>query len=301
MAIGLSPHLPTVSGLDRPRAPAAPTRLRGERRSPLRPRFREGWRKHIAGSAQPDLPGSDAAGASPVCVWMSRVDTLLAAASNLNLLNDDDRAALRTLRCQSARESATAARILLRLSLSAMTDRRIAPQEWRFARNNFGKPFVKDNAERIDFSVSHVDTVVMVATGRDVSVGVDIETVDQQLEDKIVDHFCHPSERQVLETLPAAQRPRVFLEFWTEKEAYTKMLGLGHSLEFQSLSVLRSQEAGADGSRVCTEDFYFSVDHSLYHAALVVDRRADHRPINIQLINTVLPGKGAFTMSPAGF
>jgi phosphopantetheinyl transferase len=301
MAICAFPHLPASSGSNRPRAPAAPAGFHSERRSPLRPRFREGWRKRIAGATRGDLPGPDTGDASPVYVWTSRVETLLAAASNLDLLNEDDRAAMRALRGESARESATAARILLRLSLSAMTSRRIAPQHWQFARNNFGKPFVKDTGEGIDFSVSHVDAVVMVAIGRDVSVGIDVETVDQQFEDKIISDFCHTSERQVLDTLPTAQRRRVFLEFWTEKEAYTKMLGLGHSLEFQSLSVLRSQEVDADALRVCTEDFYFSVDHSLYHAALVVDRKADHRSIDIRLINVVLPGKGTFTISPAGF
>lgn len=302
MGFSFSLHLPATSGSDRRHRPAtAPTAFRGERRSRFRPRFREGWRKQISGSTPGDLPRSDAKDASPVYVWMSRVDTLLAAAANLNLLNEDDRAAMQTLRCQSARQSATAARILLRLSLSAMTGRRIAPQDWRFARDNLGKPSVKDNDEAIDFSVSHVDAVVMVATGRDVRVGIDVETVDQQIEDKVVDDFCHASERQVLDALPSAQRRRVFLEFWTEKEAYTKMLGVGHSLEFQSLSVLRSHEDEACSSRVCTEDFYFSVDHSLYHSALVVDRKADHRPIDIQLINVVLPGKGAVAMSPAGF
>jgi phosphopantetheinyl transferase len=299
MAIFRSSH--QQAGSDGWRTPAAMAGLRRERRSPFRPRFREGWRKHVLGSTRGGLPGSDPGGASPVFVWMSRVDTLLAAASNLNLLDEDDRAALRMLRCRSARESATAARILLRLSLSAITGRRIAPQNWQFARNNFGKPFVKGDGEGIDFSVSHVDAVVMVATGRDVSVGIDVEAVDQKLEDKVIDDFSHTAERQVLDALPAAQRRRVFLEFWTEKEAYTKMLGLGHSLEFQSLSVLRSQEIKADGARVCTEDFYFSVDHSLYHAALVVDRKADQRPVDIQLVNVALPGRGAFTMSPASF
>jgi phosphopantetheinyl transferase len=299
MAALASPHLSTAS--DGRHVPVAPAAFRGERRSPLRPKFREGWRKRISGSTRGGLPGLDTEGASPIYVWMSKVDILLAAASNLNLLDADDRAALRSLRCQSACESATAARILLRLALSAMTDRRIAPQNWQFARSDLGKPFVKDNREGIDFSVSHVDAVVMVATGRDVSVGIDVETVDQQFEDKVIDHFCHASERDVLEVLPEAQRRRVFLEFWTEKEAYTKMLGLGHSLEFQSLSVLKSQDAEADGSRVCTEDFYFSVDHSLYHAALAVDRKADHQPIDIRLINVALPGRGAPTMSPARF
>jgi phosphopantetheinyl transferase len=299
MAVFASLRSRALSGPDkRYGQPIAPC-VRNERRSPLRPQFREGWCKRISGDpGSESMPGVRAP--SPIFVWISRVDTLLAAKSNLNLLDKTDQAALRMLGCGPARNSATAARILLRLALSAMTSRRIAPQNWRFGRNSFGRPFVKDDGEGIDFNVSHVDAVVMIAAGRGVNVGIDVETVDQNLEDKVIDHFCHASERQVLDALPAAQRRRVFLELWTEKEAYTKMLGLGHSLEFQSFNVIRSQSA-EDATRVCTEEFYFSVDHSLYHAALVVDRNSDHRPIDIQLINVALPGKAAFAVSPAGF
>lgn len=289
------------ASLNPPAASGSEARLRSERRSPFRPHFREGWRKRIPRGGQDGLPSCEGGSASPIYVWASKVDTLLAAASNLDLLNADDRAALRTLRCRSARESATAARILLRLSLSAMTGRRIAPQTWRFTHSNFGKPSIRDNSDAIDFSVSHVDAIVMVAVGRNVGVGIDVETVDQKVEDQVIDQFCHATERHALNALPAEQRRRVFLEFWTEKEAYTKMLGLGHSIEFHSFSVLRPPKIKVDAPRVCTEDFYLSIDHSLYHAALVMDRKADDQPIDIQLVNVVLPGKGGFTLSPAGF
>ena len=176
-----------------------------------------------------------------------------------------------------------------------MTGRRTAPQNWRFARNAFGKPFIKDNNENIEFSVSHVDNVVMIAVGRGVGVGLDVESVDQRLEDTLSDHFCHASERQVLDTLPSAQRRRVFLELWTGKEAYTKMLGLGHSLEFRSLDVLKTRHAEDETALAHMERFYFSVDHSLYHATLVVDRTASQRPIDIQFIDAVLPGRAAAT------
>jgi phosphopantetheinyl transferase len=296
MAVFASLRSRALLGPEKLGAQAATPRIRNERRSPFRPQFREGWRKRIPGSDSISNAGSP----SPIFVWTATVDALLAADTNLNLLDHADRAALQMHGCGPAKDSATAARILLRLSLSALTGRRIAPQNWQFARDRFGKPFVQNAGEGIDFNVSHVDAVVMIAAGRGVNVGIDVETVDQNLEDKVIDHFCHASERQVLDALPAAQRRRVFLEFWTEKEAYTKMLGLGHSLEFQSLNV-RSQTAAADAPHVCTEAFYFSVDHSLYHAALVVNRNADHGPIDIQLINVALPGKGAFTVPPAGF
>ncbi len=183
----------------------------------------------------------------------------------------------------------------MRLSLSVMTGRRTAPEKWQFGRNDLGKPFIKDDRGGVEFSVSHVDSVVMAAVGRGVSVGVDVESMDQPLEDTVLDHFCHASERQVLDTLPTAQRRRVFLELWTGKEAYTKMLGLGHSVDFQSLSALERQEP--DDERACPhiERFYFSVDHSLYHATLVVDRKTGRHPIDIQFMDAVLPGRAAAT------
>lgn len=265
----------------------------------MRPRFREGWRKRVPqhwGDAQ---PLADTATAAPIYVWASRVSTLLAVAANLDLLDEDDRASLRTLRDGAAKDSAVAARILLRLSLSALTQRRVTPQDWRFARSNSGKPFIKDNRQGIDFSVSHVDAVVMVAVGQGVDVGIDVETVDQEFEERVVEHFCHASERQVLDTLPDAQRRRAFLELWTEKEAYTKMLGVGHSLDFQSVCVGNLQMVEDESARLCVEDFYFSIDHSLYHAALAVDRRTNHQPIEIALINAGSPGEAPFTASPA--
>jgi phosphopantetheinyl transferase len=108
----------------------------------------------------------------------------------------------------------------------------------------------------------------------------------------VFDHFCHASEKEVLDTLSAAQRRRVFLELWTKKEAYTKMLGLGHSLEFQSLSVLSPENAEDEAALAHMERFYFSVDHSLYHTTLAVDRKAAaQRPIDIQFMDAVLPGR----------
>lgn len=273
-------------------AVAAPAALRRERRSPLRPQFRESWRKRIPCS---DPSAALDAAASPVYVWASRVETLLASAANLDLLNENDKAALQALSRGSARDSAVAARILLRLSLSAMTGRRTAPQSWQFGHNGFGKPFIKDDRGDIEFSVSHVDSVVMAAIGRGVSVGVDVESVDQPIEDTVFDHFCHTSERQILDTLPTAQRRRVFLELWTGKEAYTKMLGLGHSVEFQSLSAFELRETEDEKALPHIERFYFSVEHSLYHATLVVDRKTGQRPLDIQCMDAVLPGRATAT------
>lgn len=272
---------------------------RKDRRSPLRPQFRQGWRKHIPAGGHGATPAPDARFASPIYVWTAKVETLLACASNVGLLNADDRAALQMLRSRPIRESATAARILLRLALSVTTGRRLAPQDWLFGRNEFGKPFITDNIDGIEFSISHLDTVVVVAIGHGVSLGVDVESLDQQLENEVIDDFCHESERQVLNGLSAARRRRVFLEFWTEKEAYTKMLGVGHSLEFRSFSRVRPHNAAGDSAHLHAEKFYFSIDHALYHAALVVDRKDLLRPLDVQLMSAELPNSAGSASAPA--
>lgn len=256
----------------------------GDRRSPLRPQFKQGWRKHIANGEFSMAPSAASEPASTIYVWTAKAGTLLAAASNRQLLNADDRAALEKLQSPTARASATAARMLLRLALSAIAGRRVAPRGWEFARDDRGKPFVVGNGSGIDFSVSHTDDVVMVAAAHSMNVGIDVETVDQMIEDGVIDQFCHATERQALDGLNIERRRRLFLEFWTQKEAYTKMLGVGHSLEFRTFSVMHSRPHGT----AHLEDFYFSIDRSLYHAALFIDRNGE-RPIDIQLINAVLP------------
>ena len=86
-------------------------------------------------------------------------------------------------------------------------------------------------------SVSYADQVVMVAIGRNVKLGVDVELIDQPIEDKVVDDFCHATETQTLQSLPQPRRSRSFIQLWTQKEAYTKMLGVGHSLDFDSFNL----------------------------------------------------------------
>lgn len=73
------------------------------------------------------------------------------------------------------------------------------------------------------------------------------------------------------------------------------MLGLGHSLEFQSLNALQRQDADNEPVLAHTERFYFSVDHSLYHGTLVVERKAAQLPIDIQFMDAVLPDRAAST------
>jgi phosphopantetheinyl transferase len=278
-----------------------------ERRSPLRVGFVDGWRKTIPGDGMTRTPAEQSfhlTGKSPpaqsISLWTAQVDTLLAASSNLNLLDDDDRASLRAIRSSAQRKSATGARILLRLSLSLATGRRIPPQQWRFRRTEFGKPFIIDDSEDVHFSVSHAGSVVMVAVGCDLELGLDVECLDHPIEETFIGNFCHELEQQTLQTLPHAQRQRRDIQLWTQKEAYSKMLGLGHSLEFSTFNLpWHNQTNEHHFSKMLVERFYLPLNEGLYYAALVIDRKARSQAVDIYLQNAVLPGQAACALSPS--
>ncbi|BAC70904.1 MULTISPECIES: 4'-phosphopantetheinyl transferase family protein [Streptomyces] len=87
-----------------------------------------------------------------------------------------------------------------------------------------GRPVVRGS--RLHFSLSHSGRLILVAFAAE-PVGVDIEQIASSQAVEQARDALHPAERQELDTLPEARRPRVFTDIWTRKEAYLKMLGSG--------------------------------------------------------------------------
>ncbi len=271
-----------------------------DRRSPTRPRFVRGWRRTITTDREGSADACPAAETPCVCVWVARTESLLRARSSFKVLTDDDWAALAQLRAEATRNSAMVAKILLRLGLSQAVGRRIEPRDWRFQRTPLGKPLVSTAMPGINFSVSHADAVTVVAASSSVSLGIDIELIDQDVTEGILAGFCDPHERAVLQKLRPTQKAREFIRIWTQKEAYSKLLGSGHSLEFSSIrcsdgAVITGSEPNADaglepGSSIYIESFFVSEGPSLYHVSLAVDApRSGVGEIDVQLIDVVSP------------
>jgi 4'-phosphopantetheinyl transferase len=269
-------------------------RSKAERRSPSRPQFVESWRKTIKPEwASDDLgPGLDAK--SRIEVWIARTEALLSAKSSLEVLTQEDWGSISRLRVEAGRNSAIAAKILLRLGLSQAVNRRVAPDEWQFQRTIHGKPMVADAFPDINFSVSHVDALTIVAVSSTLNLGIDVETIDQHLNRSVVSGFCHANEQGALERLPQHQMEREFIRLWTQKEAYTKLTGLGHSTEFSSINCLPEPiEAAPLVNAIPSmhfENFFVPIDHSLYHASLSIEpSKLNIAAVNVQLINVVGP------------
>lgn len=123
-------------------------------------------------------------------------------------------------------------RAILRTVLSKYVD--IAPQDWRFDVNAYGKPSIAAehaDARGIEFNVSHTDGLVVLGVTRERAIGVDVENVhSREVDIEIADRYFAPEEVRALCALPPEQQMRRFFAYWTLKESYIKARGMGLSI-----------------------------------------------------------------------
>ncbi len=129
----------------------------------------------------------------------------------------------------------------------------------------------------IGFSTSHVDQLVAVAISSTRDVGIDVECIDQNVGKKVIADFTHLDEQHSVGGLPRPQEIREFVRLWTLKEAYTKMIGVGHTLDFKTLRFTLDpvdlSSAGDDPKMARAmqfDNFYVSYKHSLFNASLAI-------------------------------
>ena len=281
-------------------------RSSGERRSTSRPLFVEGWRKSV-GRRSVSVSRDSLCANNSVHIWVADTDSLLRAKSCLRLLTERDWTALNRIQNPASRSSATTARVLLRLGLSKAVDRAVAPTEWDFSTTPQQRPIVAEDLPQVNFSVSHVDQLAVVAISPHLNIGIDVESVDQDVTENLMAAFCHRDERRSVRALSDLQRTRAFIRLWTLKEAYTKMVGVGHSLDFEMIKFmldpidLVSVGDGATSVPTQFENFYVSLKQALFHASLAIEKPAGVAgATEVQIISLVDSiGEGAVLVSPS--
>jgi phosphopantetheinyl transferase len=275
-----------------------------ERRSPARPVFAEGWQKHLARICRSKPNIQPRRSKSRVDIWVASTDGIFRAKSCFNLLTESDWDSLLRIQDPGNRNSAIAARILLRLGLSKATERSIAPAEWQFAQTEQQRPTIAAGLPQIRYSVSHVDELAVVAISPDLNVGIDVESIDQRVSHAAMKEFCHTDELSSAQHLGDAQKIREFVRVWTLKEAYTKLRGVGHSLDFKMLRFTLDPsrlacEGANDGAPIDFENFYVTIGHTLFHASLAIENLGPHSgDVEIRLISLVDHARQFACMSP---
>ncbi|WP_454625857.1 4'-phosphopantetheinyl transferase family protein [Bradyrhizobium cenepequi] len=151
--------------------------------------------------------------------------TALLLEHSATLLDVQETNHLARLRHHEDRRSYLAAHAGARLILGHAVGR--PPNALQFERSANGKPVLLVHPQEIDFSLSHARGAVAVAAAR-MPIGVDVEPLRE------VDHLDTMSElvlaaeeQAVLRKTSAVSRSRLFLRYWTLKEALLKAAGLG--------------------------------------------------------------------------
>lgn len=176
---------------------------------------------------------------------LGRIDELFA------LLSDGERARAAEIGHTNRRNAYAASRGLLRSVLTAASEGVIPVSAWQFGLGPHGKPHVvAPEGPGLRFSLSYTATLIAIAVSPKYELGVDIEVVPGTISE-VPWQVLTQAERQFIRTLPETERFFEFLNIWTIKEAYTKYLGVGASLDFRKVQV--STETDLESARTTAE------------------------------------------------
>lgn len=151
----------------------------------------------------------------------------------------------KVLRCKNEkdRQRSLMAGILLRYALE---NEGISYENAVFSKTKEGKPFLESN--ELYFSLSHAGDYAVCVISDDTPVGIDIECLDRSVFQDEKKHRLHFLAKKCLSQSEwgrfelSEENPKLFLEYWTKKEAYSKAVGKGLGMEFSGIDTERYKE-----------------------------------------------------------
>lgn len=175
-----------------------------------------------------------------VChLWVTSTD---GAASQLDLLDADEREAAQRFRLDSAKDAFVASRAVQRLVIGRYLGQ--PPEAMTIARDCrhcgklHGRPYVP--GAPVDYSVSHSAGWLLLAVVADGVVGVDLEQVSTRSVDDLANRVLGPAEQERFLLVPRDQRGGWFIWAWARKEATLKLTGHGIAASLSGLDVTGS-------------------------------------------------------------
>jgi 4'-phosphopantetheinyl transferase len=146
------------------------------------------------------------------------------AADRFALLNGGERARSERLLTDLRRLEFTATRAALRRILG--THLGLPPANLSFVAAENGKPQLEPAHADLRFSVAHSGGRALIAVARDVTLGVDVEQVRDNVDVRGVAHrFFAERDWRMLDALPPDQQRPGFFRCWSRKEAMIKASG----------------------------------------------------------------------------
>lgn len=238
--------------------------------------FVKGWCKTIGAA-----PHDAASAMDRVDVWLGPVQGVAEHSNYREILSVNELLALDQIRSPLLHDRKLAGRVVLRTALSQAVNWRIGPREWRIQPDANGRPRIAKSMPQVNFSISYAEPVVVIAVSEKLPVGIDVETVEDTSTEDLITAFCCPCEQNLLHTGATSQNSRDFVRLWTLKEAYTKLVGLGHGIDFDSigfslnsLHLLHGAAAPAQDRNVHFETMWVTSGRALNHVAIAIELAA---------------------------
>ena len=172
--------------------------------------------------------------ANRVSIWLCDATTIELDESAIDeLLTREEKSRSERFAFEHLRRQYGVGRAALRSILAKHVG--IAPQRIPLAATEHGKPYLEGGPH---FNVSNSGSWFLIALCATSPVGVDLEFLRELGNADMLEERCFsPWEREQLDALPSAMRLRGFFRCWTRKEAVSKAIGAGLSMDFRSFSV----------------------------------------------------------------
>ena len=193
-----------------------------------------------------------------VFVWSLAVTEARLAELFAHLCPDERRHSTR-LRHPNARDAFVVGRGMTRELLARHISER--PDAIKIVTGKSGKLDVLSRHNAIAFNVSHTGNFCALAVGNVESVGVDIETINPNIDDLTHSVFGRNEAAQFSE-LADARKTRAFFRAWVAKEAYLKATGQGlagglTALELDLTETAEIRAVAIQGHREALHDWSF--------------------------------------------
>jgi phosphopantetheinyl transferase len=225
--------------------------------------------------------------ASEIDLWIIPVEAMPRLAREHDVLSEDERRHAAQINHNCHRIRYTAVRTALRFALSHRVEDTIESGNWRISTPPNGKPQICSEQANCSFSITHSDDFSVIAIAPDSTVGIDAERVDNAKLKHLPFECLSENEQQRMKAKAEDEQYYDFFRFWTLKEAYTKAIGLGLFVDFDSIEFnLGCAWSAADttaANAVGTEKYelltlkYLEFEHLLAICLLGVARGSDHQ------------------------
>lgn len=177
----------------------------------------------------------------PVHIYTARPDQV--QTSDATILDDNERSRAAAFKFPRDRELYIAAHLFLRRTLSKHAP--VAPTDWQFKTNAYGKPFINNSGyEQLQFNLSHTQGMIACAVSYAGAIGIDVEKRKPLTDlDALCRYALAPLEaHDVLSANTIRQKEQRFFTYWTLKEAYIKARGMGLSIPLQQFTFVQDEQ-----------------------------------------------------------